>query len=191
MRGRFRRHVAQTGEMNITAFMNLMVILVPFLLITAVFSRITILELNLPAAAGPGAEPKRELHLEITIRRDSIDVGDRRAGLIKSVPKTDKGYDYATLSKVLWQIKEQFPAKSNATILSQTDTSYDTLVQTMDAVRVLAVASAGSVTQHELFPEISIGDAPEPSSAGAAKVSTAPETPARSRSAPRTGRGNK
>ena len=30
-----------------TTFLNLMVVLVPFLLITAVFSRITILELNL------------------------------------------------------------------------------------------------------------------------------------------------
>ena len=33
-----------TAELNITAFLNLMVILVPFLLITAVFSRLAILE---------------------------------------------------------------------------------------------------------------------------------------------------
>ena len=56
MRRRLRRRTGQhePGDINITAFMNLMVILVPFLLITAVFSRITILELNLPAA-GTGA----------------------------------------------------------------------------------------------------------------------------------------
>ena len=35
-------------ELNITAFMNLMVVLVPFLLITAVFSQVAILDLNLP-----------------------------------------------------------------------------------------------------------------------------------------------
>ena len=54
MRSRFRRRrrSQDPGDINITAFMNLMVILVPFLLITAVFSRITILELNLPTAAG-------------------------------------------------------------------------------------------------------------------------------------------
>jgi biopolymer transport protein ExbD len=47
-RGGHRRHNHDTAELNITAFMNLMVILVPFLLITAVFSRLAILELNLP-----------------------------------------------------------------------------------------------------------------------------------------------
>ena len=41
-----RKHPA--AELNITAFMNLMVVLVPFLLMTAVFSHITILDLNLP-----------------------------------------------------------------------------------------------------------------------------------------------
>ena len=44
-----KKRVEAAVELNITAFMNLMVILVPFLLITAVFSRITVLELNLPA----------------------------------------------------------------------------------------------------------------------------------------------
>ncbi|HSN50904.1 MAG TPA: biopolymer transporter ExbD, partial [Woeseiaceae bacterium] len=45
-----RRNV-ETAELNITAFMNLMVILVPFLLITAVFSRLAVLELNLPGSS--------------------------------------------------------------------------------------------------------------------------------------------
>lgn len=48
-----RRHSHKTSvqtELNITAFMNLMVILVPFLLMTAVFTHLTILELNLPKA---------------------------------------------------------------------------------------------------------------------------------------------
>ena len=49
-----RHHRNDTAELNITAFMNLMVILVPFLLITAVFSRLAILELNLP---GSSSEP--------------------------------------------------------------------------------------------------------------------------------------
>ena len=46
------RHRRPEAELNITAFMNLMVILVPFLLITAVFSQVAILELNLPTSSG-------------------------------------------------------------------------------------------------------------------------------------------
>jgi biopolymer transport protein ExbD len=159
MRSR-RRLTKQPGEMNITAFMNLMVILVPFLLITAVFTRMTILELNLPPASSASNEPKQELQLEITIRRDALEVGDRHSGLIKRISNGTKGYDYKTLSEVMKQVKARFPDKLNATILSEPETSYDVLVQVMDAVRVTEAVQAGSVTQVELFPDVSIGDAP-------------------------------
>ena len=105
--------------MNITAFMNLMVILVPFLLITAVFSRLTILELNLPPASSAAPDPKRELQLEVIIRADAP--GDRRAqqrSAQAAAAKTGKGYDFKALSQALQQVKEQFPSKTNATILS-------------------------------------------------------------------------
>ena len=154
-----RRQNRHPEEMNITAFMNLMVILVPFLLITAVFSRMTILELNLPPASTTQNDPKQELQLEITIRRDALEVGDRRTGLIKRIDNA-KGYDYKTLSEVMKQIKGRFPDKLNATILSEPETTYDVLVQVMDAVRVAEVVQAGAVTQAELFPDVSIGDAP-------------------------------
>jgi biopolymer transport protein ExbD len=144
--------------MNITAFMNLMVILVPFLLITAVFSRMTILELNLPPASSSAKETKQELQLEVTIRKNALEVSDRHTGLIKRIDNA-RGYDYKTLSEVMKQIKARFPDKLNATILSEPDTSYDVLVQVMDAVRVAEVVQAGAVTQAELFPDISIGDA--------------------------------
>jgi biopolymer transport protein ExbD len=157
---RLRRRLSkQPGDMNITAFMNLMVILVPFLLITAVFSRMTILELNLPPASSSSNETKKELQLEITIRRDALEVGDRHTGLIKRIENV-KGHDYKTLSEVMKQIKARFPDKLNATILSEPDTSYDVLVQVMDAVRVAEIVQAGAVTQAELFPDVSIGDAP-------------------------------
>lgn len=158
MRSR-RRLTKQPGEMNITAFMNLMVILVPFLLITAVFTRMTILELNLPPASSSSNETKQELQLEITIRKDALEVGDRHSGLIKRIDNV-KGYDYKTLSEVMKQIKSRFPDKLNATILSEPNTSYDVLVQVMDAVRVADIVQAGSVTRAELFPDVSIGDAP-------------------------------
>ena len=156
---RRRRLSKQPGDMNITAFMNLMVILVPFLLITAVFSRMTILELNLPPASSSSNETKKEFQLEIIIRKDALEVGDRHSGLIKRIDNV-KGYDFKALSEVMKQIKARFPDKLNATILSEPDTSYDVLVQVMDAVRVAEIVQAGAVTQAELFPDVSIGDAP-------------------------------
>lgn len=160
MKYRKRRIRHDPGEINITAFMNLMVILVPFLLITAVFSRITVLELNLPPAAASTQPPKKELELEIIMRSDALEVGDRNSGLIKRIESKQGHYDLAALSQVLLQIKSQFPHKANAMILAQADTSYDSLVQVMDTVRVAQVPQGSTLVQTELFPDISIGDAP-------------------------------
>ena len=158
LRRRSRLH--EPTEINITAFMNLMVILVPFLLITAVFSRITILELNLPAAGSGQAQNEHRFELEITVRENSIEVGDRDGGLIKRIPALDTGHDIAQLSELLQQVKARFPEKIDATLLLEAETPYDTLVQVMDKVRAVPVVQAGSVHMAELFPEIAIGDAP-------------------------------
>jgi biopolymer transport protein ExbD len=160
MRRRSRKSSHPPEDINITAFMNLMVILVPFLLITAVFSRLTILELNLPASSSSAADNKQELQLEIIIRKDALEIGERSTGVIRRLNKIATGYDFMTLSRILQDIKLRFPDKLNATILPEQDTNYDTLVQVMDTVRVANVVTAGSVAQYELFPEISIGDAP-------------------------------
>ncbi len=162
MKRRWRRAATHDpSDINITAFMNLMVILVPFLLITAVFSRITILELNLPAAAQAGAEtPPEQFDLEVILRKDSVEVSDRNGGLIKRIANVETGYDYQKLSELLQQIKSRFPDKQDVTLLLESDIAYDALVQTMDAVRVADVVQAASVVKVELFPQISIGDAP-------------------------------
>ncbi len=160
MRYRRRRLKNDTAELNITAFMNLMVILVPFLLITAVFSPITILELNLPPASSGELSSKKDLELEIILRKDALVVGDRNSGLIRRIKNNGGTYDLESLSQLLQQIKAQFPDKDNAMILAEATTSYDSLVQVMDAVRLVEVLQDESLVQAELFPDISIGDAP-------------------------------
>jgi len=155
------RHNIETAELNITAFMNLMVILVPFLLITAVFSRLAILELNLPASSSEPADPQElTFQLEVIIRENKIEVGDRNVGALGIYPNTANGYDYESLSKKLSEIKNSYPDKTDASILLESDIAYDTLVQVMDRVRVAEVVETGGVVRKDLFPDISIGDAP-------------------------------
>lgn len=171
MRRRWRRRTSTSdpGDINITAFMNLMVILVPFLLITAVFSRITILELNLPAGQAGLEPPPEHFDLELVLRKDGIEVGDRQGGPIKRISYQDGSYDYVQLSELLQQIKTRYPDKQDVTLLLEPDIAYDSLVQTMDAVRIADAVIAGSVVKVELFPQISVGDAP-PASAQVAAV---------------------
>ena len=155
-----RRNI-ETAELNITAFMNLMVILVPFLLITAVFSRLAILELNLPATSTEAPDPQElTFQLEVIVRADKIEVGDRNVGALGVYPNTADGYDYESLSTKLSEIKERYPEKTDASILLESEIPYDTLVQVMDRVRLAEEIEEASIVRKDLFPDISIGDAP-------------------------------
>ena len=156
-----RRHDGDSTELNITAFMNLMVILVPFLLITAVFSRLAILELNLPSSSTePADQQDQTFQLEVIVRTDKIEVGDRNQGLLGIYPNDANGYDYDALSGKLSDLKKAYPSKTDAAILLESDIPYDTLIQVMDRVRLAEVIEDDSIVRSDLFPDISIGDAP-------------------------------
>ena len=157
-----RSRQKEQDELNITAFMNLMVVLVPFLLITAVFTHLSIIELHLPGL-GDSSQNKKDkptFNLQVTIHNDALLLSDTRGGLIRKIDKTGKTFNFKTLNATLKQIKARFPDKTNATILAEPNTEYDTLVQVMDAVRMYSAVVDGKVVQAELFPDISIGDAP-------------------------------
>ena len=105
-----RRPRKHAVHLEVTAFINVIVVLVPFLLSTAVFSHLAVLELSLPAQ-NSGAEQLKvnDLKLEIVIRPDAIEVGDRIGGLIERIASTPQGYNLAALSARIQQITAQFP----------------------------------------------------------------------------------
>jgi biopolymer transport protein ExbD len=77
---RVRRLRKEAAHLEITAFINLIVVLVPFLLSTAVFTRLAVIDLTLPAKnSGAAAEQLKDnnLQLEVVIRNDAIEIGDR------------------------------------------------------------------------------------------------------------------
>lgn len=157
----YRRFPKEPPELNITTFLNLMVVLVPFLLITAVFSRITILELNLPTSAGASAPTKIKLTIEVIVRNKGLEVGNG-SRVVARFPKVDDAYDLQSLQKYLLKLKAKYPEKTDATVLMEPDIEYDYLVKVMDAVRSAEIRQPGTldVERVALFPDISIGDAP-------------------------------
>jgi biopolymer transport protein ExbD len=160
---RARQRHKEAEELNITAFMNLMVVLTPFLLITAVFSRLAILELNLPASQSQAAvDETPQFQLEITVRESGIEVGDRNAGTLSRIDKQGGDYRLEELSAYLEKVKQQFPDKTDATVLLEPEISYQLLVAVMDRVRVAESRDPADnrLVKAELFPEVSIGDAP-------------------------------
>jgi biopolymer transport protein ExbD len=159
---RVRRLKKTPAALEITAFINLIVVLVPFLLSTAVFSRLAVVDMTLPAPSSAVEQLKgNDLQLEVVIRRDALEVGDRIGGLIQRIPDNDKGHDLKALGALLAQVKAKFPEKQEASVLAEPDTSYDQIVQVMDATRSIVTSKEGGHAVHgELFPNIAIGDAP-------------------------------
>ncbi|WP_105103452.1 ExbD/TolR family protein [Microbulbifer pacificus] len=198
MRNRRHSRSKEAPELDITAFLNLMVVLVPFLLVSAVFSRVTILELNMPAGAGGGADDPG-VTLEVVVRKDVLEISDGskvvarfpnlnlgEAGASEGegeptetpvdehgmpiVPPTEEVYDLAQLREQLIRIKQTYPEKTDSTLLMEPEVAYEHLVGVMDTVRsaqVMPKLEEGAVPDPdakpetmELFPDISLGDAP-------------------------------
>ena len=158
------RHNVDEAELNITAFMNLMIILVPVLLLSMVFANITVLELQLPKTQNNEEIDLKELQLEVVIRDDKLVLADTIKGPIEEFPKKADTHDFEGLSKLLIQLKKKVPEKRDITLLAEENTDYQTLVSVMDAVRSYKAVVVASMVDAELFPDISIGDAPELSS---------------------------
>jgi biopolymer transport protein ExbD len=162
--GRVRRNHARyhqgRDDLNIVPMIDMMVILVFFLIFTAVFSKTNILQLNLPASSNTAPlDLPKGLKLEVIIRPDDLVINDRNSGPLKTLPNTPAGLDLDGLSEFIRRVKSQFPDMTDATILPSPATSYDTLVQVMDTVRIYQLPVA-PFSKAELFPDIAIADAP-------------------------------
>ncbi|TGD75634.1 biopolymer transporter ExbD [Mangrovimicrobium sediminis] len=161
---RHRRPPVEQAELDITAFMNLMIVLVPILLLGMVFARITVVDVFLPEGAS-GESDERLERLELVIRDSGMRVDYPSGILLKKIPLTEEGeQDFALLSLVLQEVKRQLTEKGiekrEITLLPEPDTDYQTIVRAMDTVRTFKAVVAASVVDAALFPEIAFGSAP-------------------------------
>lgn len=193
-----RRDNHKEADLDITSFMNLMIILVPVLLMSMVFAQTTVLDLNLPdlAAESDSVEEDEEepKQLEVVLRADHLDVNYPAGILLKRIPlkevaveehdkeiatsegleTTELVHDFEFLTLVLQEIKrrlaDQDIEKRDIFLLSEPDINYQTIVSAMDAIRSYKTLVVTDVVDAELFPDVSLGDAPEGEStqAGAA-----------------------
>ena len=170
-RHHYKRRTKDAHELDVTTFLNLMVVLVPFLLITAVFSRLTIVELNLPSSASGPANDNEGFTPEVVVRESGIEITNGSA-VIAAIPNRDDGeFDLDRLSDYMVELKTTYPQQDAASVLMEAQIPYDYLIQVMDIVRGVEVPielepgqliPEGEPT-HELvalFSEVSVGDAP-------------------------------
>jgi biopolymer transport protein ExbD len=165
-----KKGAPQVQDLDVTPFLNLMVVLIPFLLATAVFSQVAIQELNLPQAAAGGATPDKPLiTIEVMVRKSSLEIGNGKL-ITASIPNKDDKHDLETLSLELRELKERYPEKEDINVLIEPHIRYSDVIAVMDAVKIWLPpksevagepgVAVGIPEGFVLFPEISIGDAP-------------------------------
>lgn len=143
-----RIHEAEIAELNVTPFMNLMIVLVPVLLMSLVFTHTTVIELDFPGASSDSSGEVQ--HLEVSILKQELVIADQR-GVVKRLPMINGEHDFAGLNEAMLRAKQQMPNKRDALILLEPDTQYQSLVFVMDSIRAYETI--------ELFPDMSLGDA--------------------------------
>ena len=180
MRKKYTRRIRKPTELLLVPMIDIFTVLVTFLLMTAVFSRITIVELDLPSSAGEGVV-ETTFRLEVIVREGGFELTNGST-LIATIPKVDGAYDLKTLSELALSLKRDYPAADDASVLLEPDIAYDHLIQVMDAIRSTEVPTDSNQTlaDHEergsqpdvaeagdpkptrlaLFTDIAVGDAP-------------------------------
>jgi biopolymer transport protein ExbD len=146
--GRSRDKRSVDTEINLTGVMNVFLIMIPFLLLTAVFMRISVLELSLPSLDKKSAEvkeqkPKSVVLNFLAVRENGFElrVPDLK---LPDIPKKNNIYDWETLVSQLKQAKEKYPDSEDIIISPENAIIYDTIVTIMDRCREVG------------FPNISI-----------------------------------
>lgn len=177
-----RKAKKEDAELDITSFMNLMIVLVPVLLMMMVFSRITVVELKLPGIEALGAdEPIEDQRLEVLVSDDSLNVFFPQGYLVKTIAKvevlkeSDKAlissssetvsqHDFSGLQDTLKLVKQTLLAKAidkkDIILMLPDNTEYQTIISLIDSTRSYKDVVAASVVDAELFPEVSLAEAP-------------------------------
>jgi biopolymer transport protein ExbD len=170
MQSSYTTRLRKPVELMLVPMIDIFTVLVTFLLMTAVFSRITILQLDLPSSNSDGAGTPPAFRLEVIVRHEGFELTNGTK-LIATIPKVDGEYDFKSLTRMAVSLKGEYPDANDASVLLERDVQYDYLIQSMDAIRSTEVSELdpefvasntvdAGARKMELFGQIAVGEAP-------------------------------
>jgi biopolymer transport protein ExbD len=175
MRRRIREE-EETGELNIVPYLDVVVNLVMFMLLSMTgLITLGVLNVSAPKIGGEGgaataaAEQGPRLLLTVAIGKQGFYIAgaggvlgsDANASDLTRPPtvalRADGKYDYQELSRQLAAIKEKFPSETQVILSADEEIVYDVLIQTMDACREQNVKQPdGQSERKQLFFDVSL-----------------------------------
>lgn len=156
--------VDDNTEIEMVPIMNMFLVLIPFLLLSASFFHIKAINTSVPVLSAPAAgetdssKPKksdikvtvivelREKAINITAMSDELEYKDlTRLGSHMKFNK-ESGYPMGKLAEHLKYVKNIYPKSDTVILVPTENVEYGTIIQTMDHVR--------AVDSTELFPNV-------------------------------------
>lgn len=126
-------------DVNIIPVMNIFLLLIPFLLLTAAFVQLAVVELSLPSLnKGQGQltqeRPQNLVLIILAIKETGFQL---KAQGFKFEPlnKINNQYDYRQLIEQLKQIKQMHPYAEDIFISPENKVKYDIIIKVMDRCR--------------------------------------------------------
>lgn len=146
-------------DLELRPLMNVFIVLIPMLLMSAVFIEIRVIEMSMPRAVdGTSASlPQTPLELAIRVRPDAYLV--EGAGVVlQSIPRSPAASAKeplapeaaAALTRVLLGVAASHPDNKDIRIIAASDTHYQEIVALMDLARAAGLPQAaleGSVSK--------------------------------------------
>jgi len=170
MRNLLMRRERKPAELLLVPMIDIFTVLVTFLLMTAVFSRIVVMQIDLPSSAAAPTPEEPKFRLEVIVRQDGYELSDSK-DVIGTIPKVNGAYDLNALTERVLAVKREHPTSEDASVLAESKVPYDELVQVMDSIRSAELPATDALVAGQpvtgaqtvkvaLFTNIALGDAP-------------------------------
>lgn len=154
-----RREMEDDCEPNLTPIMNMFLVLIPFLLMSASFYHVKAVNTSVPVLAESVERAEENNPISVTVivelKKDSLKVsamsdkltGDELNQFKIEYPMDSEGsYPLEKFSVHLQGIKDQYPKSDTLILIPNNNTDYNTIILAMDSAR-----KAGEII---LFPNV-------------------------------------
>ena len=137
-------------ELNLIPFIDLMCVCITFLLITAVWTQVSLIQLGTSVHGKKtedvelNPEPLDMVAFRFDIKRSGyfLNLGLK----VTEIPKLNGEFDQTSLKDELWRIKEIYPQKKDVVITMEDNLPYRQMIHAMDELIIAGFSQIGIAT---------------------------------------------
>ncbi len=158
---------AQDENVNLVPIMNLFVVLIPFLLMSAAFFNISVINASVPALQKEKTDlAKSDVAVTMMVRMkpDAFTITASSDTLPRSeldklrteIPRRGETMGLKEFSDHMLACKQRYPKSETMLLVPDAGIEYQDVIAVMDAGRWVKVQQDGSTVRYDLFPNVVI-----------------------------------